>query len=138
MFVTQEYRLVANSGPRAFQKAHFVSRNSKLLRRLKEAEQPRRHPPPEGTLARPLLLPKEMHRSTCSKQPHRLVRIVGALVVLAQVALEEPPPRSRTIVLISCVTTRNFSNCDRSYNSSLTCSNLSCSKSMLAIPSWPR
>lgn len=57
-----------------------------------------------------------------------------ALVQLREQALVQ---LSAAIAWTSCVTTRNFSNCDRSYNNSRRCSSPFYSKSVLATLSWP-
>lgn len=56
----------------------------------------------------------------------------AVLVQGPQVVQRELEARSAAIAWISCVTIRNFNNCDRSYNSSRKCWSLFFSKSAQA------
>jgi hypothetical protein len=76
----------------------------------------------------------------------KLVRVEAAQVVLDQEALVQPLEQaleqaleqlSAAIAWTFCVTTHNFSSCDKWYNNSRRCSSLSCSKSVPATLSWP-
>ena len=63
--------------------------------------------------------------------------MVPALAVLQLLPLAQAQAQALlAIAWISCATTLNFSNCDRSYNSSRRCSSPSYSRLALAIPNW--
>jgi hypothetical protein len=127
----------ANSGRRASRRVLNRSSKQRLAKRVVRLL---RHLPPGVTQAPPLPRLRVISHKIFSIWLLRLDSkdVEAAAVVLVQELPQglEQAARSAAIVWNSCVTTRNFSNYDRSYNSSHKCLSLSSNKLALATLSW--